>query len=190
MNTEYEAKFLSIDVKKLRETLAACGATRVYPEFLMKRVVFDLPKKVVHGWARVRQEADKVTMSVKLFEGESMLDQKEVELTIDNFEQGVVFLEALGMIKKAYQESKRERWNFDGVDVTIDTWPGLSTFAEIEGDSEAVVHTASEQLGFDWSQAVFGAVSVIYERELGIREHGILDETPMITFAQPPVARE
>ncbi len=44
MNIEYEATFLKIDRDEIRKRLRNAGAKLIKPEFLQKRVVFNLPK--------------------------------------------------------------------------------------------------------------------------------------------------
>lgn len=70
----------------------------------------------------------------------------------------------------------------DGVDVTIDTWPFLEPFVEVEGSSEASVKTVAEQLGFVWSEARFCAVDVLYSEKYLISTERINNQTPKILF--------
>ncbi len=79
-----------------------------------------------------------------------------------------------------------EGWLYDGVEITIDTWPGLEPFVEIEGPSEKAVCKVSSELGLDYAQALFGAVDVVYEKKLGIPPNVINMQTPEITFENPP----
>ncbi|MEV8631459.1 hypothetical protein AB0395_07355 [Streptosporangium sp. NPDC051023] len=74
----------------------------------------------------------------------------------------------------------REEWSLDDVTFDIDTWPGLSTFVEIEGPDEATVRRAASLLGFDYSEARFGSVDEIYKSEMG---RDILAE-PTLLFSQ------
>jgi adenylate cyclase class 2 len=65
MNIEYEATFVDIDKKEVRNRLRKAGAELIRPEFLQKRVVFHLPKshEIKGGWLRVRDEGERITMS-------------------------------------------------------------------------------------------------------------------------------
>lgn len=124
-------------------------------------------------------------MSLKVVVGDKIEDQKEVELQINDYEQGVEFLKSIGAIHKSYQETKRELWRLNNVDITIDTWPGLSPLVEIEGENESLVKQVAEVLGFNYSEAHFGAVDVVYEAELDIPKE-IINSLPIITFENPP----
>jgi adenylate cyclase class 2 len=86
MNIEYEAKFLNINKDKIRAKLKEIGANLVQAEILQKRMVFELPKghEIKGGWLRVRDEGDKITMSLKVVAGEKIEDQKEVCLKVND----------------------------------------------------------------------------------------------------------
>jgi len=188
MQTEFEATILDIEVNKVREKLEKLKAKLIQPERLMRRYIFapHSEKELKGVWVRVRDEADKVTMSFKKVEGDKIEDQKEICLTIDSFDEGYEFLKAIGLKQKAYQETKRELWLLNDVEVTIDTWPGLEPFLEIEGQSELVVKKVVEVLGYDYNKAIFGAVDVVYEIKLGIPPEVINNKTKEITFKNPP----
>lgn len=184
MDIEYEATFLNVNKDNLRKKLKVIGATLVKSEFLQKRVVFFLPKghEVKGGWVRVRDESDKITMSFKVVDGNTIQDQKETCLVVDNFQTAEQFLVGIGCVKKSYQENKREKWLLEGVEITIDEWPFLEPFTEIEGKSEEEVKKISEKLGFDYSKAVFGSLDVIVSRKYSISEDDINNHTPLIIF--------
>jgi len=189
MEIEYEATFLEINKEEVREKLRENGARMIKKEFLMKREVFDLPKghEIRGGWLRIRDEGDKITMSLKIIEGNVVSDnisnQKEVCLEIDNFENARIFLEKIGCIKKAYQESKRELWELDNVEITIDEWPFLEPFIEIEGKNEEDVKKATKKLGFNYKDAFFGSADFLYAKKYGVHED-IVNDTPRIVFEE------
>ncbi len=184
MDIEFEAKFENIDKDEVRMKLKTVGAKLVRSEFLQKRAVFFLPKghEINGGWLRVRDEGDKVTMSLKVVSGGKIEDQKEICLTVDSFENAKTFLKKIGCIEKAFQENKRERWILDGVDITLDEWPFLEPFIEIEGPSEEKVQGVSQRLGFDWSEAMFGALDGLVNKRYGVPFEVINNETPKIVF--------
>jgi len=183
MNIEYEAKFLNIDKDKIRAKLKEIGAKLVQAEVLQKRVVFELPKghEIKGGWLRVRDEGDKVTMSLKVVDGEKIENQKEICLKVDNFDEAVSFLLSIGCIKKAYQETKRETWSFDGIEITIDEWPFLEPFVEIEGKSEEIVKSFCEKIEFDYSKAMFCATDTVYKLKYGV-PFEVVNKAPLIIF--------
>jgi adenylate cyclase, class 2 len=175
MNIEYEATFANINKDEVRERLNKAGATLVRPEYLQKRIPFHLPqeKRSKHSWLRVRDEGGDITLSLKTVEGNKIEGQKELYLHIDNFDTAVALLEAIGCEPKSFQETKRELWKLDGVEITIDEWPFLEPFVEIEGASETVVKNVASKLGFEWESALFCAVGKLYEMKYGIPEDQI-----------------
>lgn len=190
MKNEIEATFLSIDKDQIRGRLKSAGFELKIPEYMMRRKAFNMPPSPEgwKKWGRVRQEFDKITMTIKEIRGKGINDTYETELVIDDFETGVQFFITAGFPVKAFQESMREVWERGDTEATIDTWPGMNPFVEIEGPSEEEVRAISAELGFDFSQAVFGSVEVVYEKELGIPAQEVLD-MPEIVFANPPTKR-
>ena len=88
---------------------------------------------------------------------------------------------SIGCTQKAYQESKRELWVFDEVEITIDEWPFLEPFVEVEGISEEIVKSISEKLNFDWQEAIFGAAGKVYNKKYGIEEEKV-NTMPELVF--------
>ncbi len=184
MKIEFEATFSNQDKDNVRGKLRDIGASLERSEFLQKRTVFDLPRghEIEGGWARVRDEGNQVTLTLKIVDGDSITDQKEIEFSVSDFSEAVSFLETTGFSKKAYQETRRELWKHDGVEITIDEWPFLEPFVEVEGDSERDVRRVSEDLGFDWKNAQFCAVDTLYVKKYGFDREVINTGTPILTF--------
>lgn len=171
---EYEARFLNVDKEKIRKKLKELGAKKEHKVMKFKRTVHRVPE-TVKGYARVRDEGDKITMTVKSYKPESK-HAIETEVSINEpFEIGTQFLENSGLPQKAYQETYREKWIIDGCnEITIDDIPALS-YVEIDCKSEEKVFNIAEKLGLDKSQAHYGPFSKTYEEEYGIPKH-VIDE--------------
>lgn len=184
MDIEYEATFTAINKDDMRFRLQKAGARLVRPEYMQKRVVFNLPEgnSLKNAWARVRDEGDKVTMSVKVVDGDKITNQKETCVTINDFEQGRTLLAVLGCGEKSYQETKRELWTMGDVEITLDEWPFLEPYVEVEGRSEEDVRRVAEKLGFEWEKARFCAVGTLYAEKYGIPEDKINNQTSKIVF--------
>lgn len=191
MDHEFEAKCI-VSITGARRRLEHVGARCVQPERLFRRAVYDFPDGLLDrrgAWVRVRDEGDRITMSYKQAPpGAKIADCFETELMIDSYDNGVTFCEDLGMVRKSYQETKRESWKVSDAKFDIDTWPGIPTFIEVEAATEDTVRRYVEELGFAWSDALFGGVSVIYYRFLGLPEQEV-NQISEITFANPPVRR-
>lgn len=187
MKNEIEATFLSVDKDSMRAKLKKVEFKLKIPEYLMRRKTFDFSRVTLgyKKWGRVRQESDKVTMTIKEIRGSGINDTYEVELIVNDFDIACSFFEACDIHTKAFQENMREVWVRNGVEVTIDTWPGLKPFVEIEGEDENTVQEVSHELDFDFTKAVFGSIDLVYEKELGILAETII-RLPEITFSNPP----
>lgn len=104
-------------------------------------------------------------MTYKQFDDMGLHGAKEIEIVVSDFEDAKSLLENAGLKLKSYQETQRETWTLDGAEIVIDEWPWIKPFIEIEGESEHIVRTAAEKLGFDWGDAVFGDVTQAYRAE-------------------------
>ena len=184
MNIECEATFPNVDKTDIRTRLRKAGAKLIKPEFMQRRYVYNLPKghEIKGAWVRVRDEGDKITMSLKVVSGSKIQDQKESMLVINDLEEARSFLQILGCEEKAFQESKRELWKLDGTEVTIDEWPFLEPFVEVEGPDERTVRLVSEKLGFVWNTAIFGPVDILINNKYDVPFDVINNKTPIIRF--------
>jgi adenylate cyclase class 2 len=189
MKTEFEATFLNVEKDVVREKLQSVGARLVRAEYKQRRVNFDLQSlgRGFWEWARVRDEGDKITMAYKNIPPDASIDeQKEIEFEISDMDAGIEFLKTLGARMTNYSETLRERWELDGVEIDIDTWPHLEPYVEIEGASEEVVRGAAEVLGYDWNAAQFCGAGRIYEMAYGTHPDKLSKDTVVrLTFEDP-----
>lgn len=189
MQTEIEVKFLGVDHDAVRAALKNAGGMCEQPMRLMRRAVFDWPdrmlEKSVDGFLRVRDEGHQTTMTYKVFNERTVDGAGEVEIVIDDFEKGVTLLEAIGMINKSEQESKRETWRLGECEVVLDEWPWIRPYIEIEGPSQEALKEVAVKLGFSWNDAVFGSVTSAYRAEYNIPENISIGENPRIAFGDP-----
>lgn len=188
MNIEIEAKFLDIDVNAFRQKLSEVGAKLVHPERLMRRKNFDYPDARLYkigGWIRVRDEGNQTTLAYKQLLDRTLEGTKEISLVVSDFEAISNLLLAIGMDNKSYQETKRERWDINGVEVTIDTWPWIPTFVEVEATNEENLRQAVKILGLDWYKALHGSVETAYQNYYNVTDEEI-DSWEIITFIPVP----
>lgn len=188
MQPEIEAKFLDVDAEALRAALKGYGAELVHPERLMRRRNFDYPDRRLYangGWVRIRDEGDKVTLSYKQTDEDSLEGTKEVSVVVDDFDKMTDFLLSIGLEQKSYQETRREKWLLDGAEVVIDTWPWIPTFAEVEGQSEVQVRSVADKLALDWDKAMYGGVAPAYGRYYAV-DHNEVNAWEIIIFSPVP----
>lgn len=194
MQQEIEVKFLNVDFDDVRAKLKKLGAVCEQPMRLMRRVVIDYPDRKLQAtkdsWVRVRDEGDKVTLTFKKTTEHQFGGAHEIEVTVSDYQKTIDIFLAMGLIVHTDQETKRETWKLNEVEVVLDEWPWIKPFIEIEGDSEPNVQQVAAQLGLDWNEAVFGSAVVAYERhfpnakDVGVR----ISQEPKIKFDLPAPA--
>jgi adenylate cyclase class 2 len=191
MQIEYEATFSQINIDEMRKKLQNIGAKLVRPEFLMKRQIFYPPPNVEQGWMRVRDEGDKITLAYKYVGGDKnkITDQKEIEIEINDYNQGCQLLKQIGCTAKSYQETKREIWHLPNIEICLDTWPSLQPVIEIESDNLDKVKETAQKLDLDWDQAIFDSIAHVYEKDLGVSRHYVKTK-PQLTFENPPTKED
>jgi len=188
MQTEIEVKFLDINADELRKKLKDLGAVLEYAEILMKRKNFDYPDcrlDQINAWLRVRDEGNKVTLSYKRLDERTLYGTKELDVEVNNFDNACALLETIGLQQKSYQETKRELWILDDCQVSLDTWPWIPSFVEIEGSSKEKVKAVANNLGFDWDNGLHGSVEIAYKKYYDVTEAEV-NSCPEITFSSVP----
>jgi adenylate cyclase class 2 len=184
---EIEAKFLDVNQEEVREKLRELGATQDYPMRLMRRLVVQSSAMQDKGaYVRVRDEGDKVTMTLKRKEANTIDGILEAETEVADFDTTMEILRGFEPPLQSFQESKREKWRQDGVEIVLDEWPWVKPFVEIEGESELAVRAMAERLGFAWEEAVFGSIMQVYRAEYPRTGEGDkLGQLEAVRFSDP-----
>ncbi len=170
MQAEIEVKFTDVDIDDVRARLQKAGAVCEQPMRDMRRVLIEEDHHLAENmFIRIRDEGDKVTLCLKkktkLLEESTIDSTFEIETTVGDFDKTVEIFRVAGWQYVTYQESRRETWHLDDVEVVIDEWPWINPYIKIEGESEAAVRAGAKKLGFDWDTAMFGSVDIIYNRD-------------------------
>lgn len=164
---EYEAKFLSIDVDAVRDQLRAAGTQRAFDKTMFTRLIFENDAVQGEQWLRLRDEGGKKTLTLKQVSDATTINgTTEIEIEVNDLDKTAELLGALGLRQVRYQQNYREEWQLGDITYDLDTWPDLPTFIEIEGPSEEAVRKAVAALGFDYEQARYGSIDLIYKSEL------------------------
>ncbi len=167
---EKEVKFLNIDKEELEKKLEEIGARKA-GDYFYKRIVFDYPDFRLNksgAWIRLRDEGDRITLSfkqrlgIKSDKGDDE-GMKEIEVVVDDFDKTATLLSELGFIEKHYAENKRTRWEKDGVEFDIDTWPALEPYLEIESSTWEKVEEAISWLGLNPADKRIFSANQIYK---------------------------
>ena len=181
MQAEIEAKFVDVDIEDIRSQLQDAGAILKQPMRDMRRVLIEEDHHAAeHSFIRIRDEGDKTTLTFKRRtkpDGTTTVDStQELETTIGDLDVAAQIFKEAGWDYITRQESRRETWHLGDAEIVIDEWPWIQPYIEIEAQSVAAVQDVAKQLGFDWGDAVFGSVDVIYTRDFpDMTVRGVID---------------
>ncbi len=185
MSTEFEAKFLNVNVNSIINKIQNLGGKLLFKDRLMRRCVYNISGAKAGTWCKVRDEGDsKITMTFKSITKDSVDGVKEIELKVDSFKKARNFLRSIGLKERAYQENKRTRLIIekDNVEFDIDHWPALEPYLEIEAKDEKTVAKYAKLLGFDMKDAMFGSTDLVYTKIFNISRDFINKNCPILTF--------
>ena len=163
MNTEYEVRVLEINKDEVINKLNELNATLVEDSF-QRRYVYDFNPVNPNKWIRLRTNGTTTTLTIKNIEEKTIDGTKELEIVVDDFDRTNEILNELGYIPRGIQENKRIKYDLNGVEVDIDTWPKIPTYLEIEGKNEEEVLNTLDILGIDRDKATSLDVLSIYEQ--------------------------
>lgn len=131
-HTEYEIKVLDIDPVKAEAKLQELGFKRT-EELAYRRYVYDAGvHEAPNAWIRLRTDGKKTTLAFKQSHKDSIDGMKEIEVVVDDFEQTNELLRAIGHEPISYQENSRVNYEGMNCTVSIDSWPQIPTYMEIE----------------------------------------------------------
>lgn len=190
METEFEAKFYPVDKEEYRKKLAEAGARLTIPERKMRRVIADHHDNIglKCDYIRIRDEGNLIRLSAKIHAkpGGKVSDQKETDTEVKDFVRTKAVLELAGLHFDKFQESLREEWEYKGATITIDTWPCLETYSEIEAPSEEKVKEIAEELGLDWNKKLLNTLDELCSKVYGISQDEALEKIRNVTFDNNP----
>ena len=175
---EYEVRVLDINVEEIKKKLKELNATLVEDVF-QRRYVYDFNPVNPDKWIRLRTNGNTTTtLTIKEVNKNSIDGTKELEIVVDDFDKTNSILNELGYKPRAIQENKRIKYDLNGVEVDIDTWPRIPTYLEIEGTSEEEVYNTLELLGIPKDKAISLNTQSIYKEYYGID----LSKVKMLSF--------
>lgn len=160
---EIEAKMRLDDVAAMEAVLTSAGARREL-DILEINTFFDTPQGTLKSGdqglrVRVEQQVDgpyyAVIVTHKGPRAHGRLKSRtETELHVENAQDAVELLGALGFTPVFSFEKRRTRWRFEDCIIAIDRVPYLGAFIEIEGPSEESVLATRAKLGLEQSPLI------------------------------------
>lgn len=168
MAKEREVTILNIDEKVFVSKLLNNGAVKK-DEFLQRRYTYDFNPILPNKWIRLRTNGKKTTLTIKEIKDKTAIDgTMELETVVGDFDVMNDILKELGYRYRNYQENYRIIYSLDNVEISIDSWPLIPTYAEIEGKTNEDVVMALEKLRYTLDDATTLDVTSIYNEIYGI----------------------
>lgn len=108
----------------------------------------------VSAYLRLRREGDKQEIIFKQkTDGNKLIkNETEISLPVNDWKDAQNFLGSLGMKMVGIQEKHRESYILDNLRFDLDTWPGIPSYLEIEGNSVESIQSGVKLLGYEMSE--------------------------------------
>ncbi len=162
MPTEVEARILGIDVPQLSRRLEAAGGERT-EDALFREVLFYCVSGNPLEYVRVRDDGRQVLLTHKRRGMDAELrEAAETETTAGDFHAAVAIFDGAGLRRMMYREKRRTSYRLGDATVSIDQYPGLPPYAEVESTDAATVREACVRLGIDPDSHFPGGVADVY----------------------------
>jgi adenylate cyclase, class 2 len=158
---ELEAKLLGVDVDAVVARLRDLGA-RAGDRRLQRRYVYDVLPTDPNKWIRLRTNGSTTTLAVKTITSSAIDGVREVESTVEDFDSTAAVLAEMGLRPRGYQENWRTDFVLPAAAVSLDEWPGIPPYLEIEADTAARVISTAAELGFAESELTYGNTVQVY----------------------------
>lgn len=169
---EIEAKFLLVRHMELESRLHQLKARLIQARTHEINLRFDTPEKTLsrsHQVLRLRRDAI-VRLTYKGASQEDVpggiLSRREIEISVDDFDQAQLFLEALGYNVILFYEKYRTIYELNQTQVMLDELP-FGHFIEIEGADPAQIRLTADMLGLHWRAAIEAGYQTLFERLVG-----------------------
>lgn len=164
MNIEHEIKILDIDVSEVTLKLESNGFVKE-KDINFRRYVYTIPGDA-NSWLRLRTDGTKTTLTLKKYVKDTIDGMEETEIIVNDFDTANKLVESLGFITEKYQENRRTIFTKEGTDyeVSLDEWPHIPAYLEIESSSQNDVEVLVATLGLDKAQSTSAPTSEVYQR--------------------------
>ena len=145
MAIEHEIKLLDIDVDGITAFFSSVGVSKESSLFF-KRNIFKTVDDDKDAWIRLRTDGNKTTLSYKKSVSNAVDGMMEIEITVSDYDSTRELLLATGLKSRSYQENKRDVYQWMGCEISIDYWPRIPAYLEIEGSSVEMVEKCLKEL--------------------------------------------
>ncbi len=175
MNIENEITILNVDKNEFIKKLLIAGATEITPELKQVRCVYDFNPVDPNKWIRLRTNGEKTTLTIKELAGDSKLGARELEIEVSDFDETDRILNELGYHARNRQENLRHIFNLHGAEISVDTWPMIPPYAEVEAEDVGAIENVLDTLNVNREDITELDVVSIYNEIYGIDVMAIKD---------------
>ncbi|MGD8604579.1 MAG: class IV adenylate cyclase, partial [Anaerolineales bacterium] len=162
--TEVEAKFMLPHLADMRHSVLSLGGHLISPRILERNLRLDDQAGSLQAEGKVlrlRQDRDiRLTYKEKLGRFETRL---EIEIEVDDFDQTLNLLQALGYTPIMVYEKYRQVFNLMEASIMMDELP-FGCFVEIEAVTLDQVRVVAEKLGLVWGKRVQSTYMALFDR--------------------------
>jgi adenylate cyclase class 2 len=162
--TEVEAKFMLPHLADMRHSVLSMGGHLISPRILERNLRLDDQAGSLQAEGKVlrlRQDRDiRLTYKEKLGRFETRL---EIEIEVDDFDQTLNLLQALGYTPIMVYEKYRQVFNLMEASIMMDELP-FGCFVEIEAVTLDQVRVVAEKLGLVWGKRVQSTYMALFDR--------------------------
>ena len=164
MAREYETKVLDINVDEICQKLEELGAKREEKSFRLWMHNIAQREENKEEFVRLRDEGDKITIAYKSKSGGGIDNTEEIEFEVSDFEEAKKFLEKFDFEDLFYQEKKRWDYKINDIEFSIDFWPKIPAYLEVEAESEEMVVEGLKKLGLEGRDEGNITVNDVYKK--------------------------
>lgn len=173
-NDEHKILLDKYNKKSLKEILNITEDKKIINVFENNEILNIIKRYEINPnkWIRLRCTNNKTTLTVKnilnstinSLNNKEMQKVEETEMEVPSLEECNILLEQLGFSFRNYQEKKRIKYELDGVEIDIDTWPLIPTYVEIENDSEELIQKILKKLELSEKETVSCNTVAVYNK--------------------------
>lgn len=165
-NQEREVKFFLNDIAQYEAKIVGLGGELTKPRVHEVNLRFDTPERTLSSSAQVLR-LRKDTRNRVTYKGAGSLEggvrsRREIEFSVDDFDQARLFFESLGYEVMMTYEKYRTTYTLGGAEIVLDEMP-YGKFIEIEALDPEAIRSLADQLNLDWEARIFESYTVLFD---------------------------
>lgn len=163
MATENEIKLIGVDTNKIKNFLTREGVA-LHESLQYRRVIFDTIPHDESAWIRLRSDGTITTLTYKKSHTDTIDGMQEIEVGTTDFDGTKNLLSAAGLRARNYQENNREVYHGFDCMITIDYWPLIPPYVEIESDTKEKVEACLKKFEGLYDSTTSSSTEAVYKK--------------------------